>query len=85
VRPSARPEAIETEYGPAPEPVTVAVGGDPLEAVTVAATVTEADHDPIEVLPRAVVPEASDTGTGGMGAVRSGPLPPPPPAAAPIE
>jgi hypothetical protein len=60
------------------EPVTVAVGGDPLEAVTVAVTVTEADHEPMEVLPRAVVPEASDTGTGGMGAVRSGPLPPPP-------
>jgi hypothetical protein len=59
--------------------VTVAVGGDPLEAVTVAVTVTEADHEPMEVLPRAVVPEASDTGTGGIGAVRSGPLPPPPP------
>jgi hypothetical protein len=59
--------------------VTIAVGGDPLEAVTVAVTVTEADHEPMEVLPRAVVPEASDTGTGGMGAVRSGPLPPPPP------
>jgi hypothetical protein len=59
--------------------VTVAVGGDPLEAVTVAVTVTEADHEPMEVLPKAVVPEASDTGTGGMGAVRSGPLPPPPP------
>jgi hypothetical protein len=58
--------------------VTVAVGGDPLEAVTVAVTVTEADHEPIEVLPKAVVPEASDTGTGGMGAVRSGPPPPPP-------
>jgi hypothetical protein len=84
VRPSARPEAIETEYGPAPEPVTVAVGGDPDEAVTVAVTVTEADHDPIEVDPSEVVPDASETGTGGSGAVRSGGTAPPP-AAAPIE
>jgi hypothetical protein len=65
--------------------VTVAVGGEPDEAVTVAVTVTEADHEPIEVDPSDVEPDASDTGTGGIGAVRSGPLPPPPPAAAPIE
>jgi hypothetical protein len=64
--------------------VTVAVGGEPDEAVTVATTVTEADHEPIEVDPSDVVPDASDTGTGGIGAVRSGGAAPPP-AAEPIE
>ena len=67
MRESARPEAIETEYGPAPEPETVAVTAPPDEAVTVATTVTDADQLPTSVEPSDVEPEASDTGAGVEG------------------
>jgi hypothetical protein len=56
--------------------VTVAVGGEPDEAVTVAATVTEADHEPTDVDPSDVVPEVRTCGDGVAGGVRSGPPPP---------
>jgi hypothetical protein len=56
--------------------VTVAVGGDPLEAVTVAATVTVSLQEPIEVDPSDVEPAARTCGDGVAGGVRSGPPPP---------
>jgi len=37
----------------------------------VAATDTEADHDPRAVVPSVVVPAARDTGAGEAGAVKS--------------
>lgn len=69
-----------TEYGPAPEPETVAVTAPPAEAETVAVTVTAADHEPTSVLPSDVEPAASDTGAGVEGGVRSATDPPRAPA-----
>lgn len=68
---------MDTEYGPAPEPETVTVGVLLSVPSAAATTVTDALHEPIAVLPSAVVPEASDTGAGAAGPVRSGALPPP--------
>jgi len=44
---------------------------EPSEPAAVAATDTEADHDPRAVVPSVVVPAARDTGAGEAGAVKS--------------